>query len=469
MPKDFRKIPANRLRWYNGCDASSTLALYKWQRERMGPFQGTWEKLLNPALTALGHVERWGAVLSEENVRAYDAYLAGRIEKARAELAQFPEFPADLNPLSPSQIQAFLYETLKLPVINKTKAKNPSTDADTLRDLLKAHPDRPVLEPFIALKAAADMRKMYGLGQLKWVGYDGRVHPTFNMIRSGRLSCKAPNLQNLKTPDDDDEVEDDGKWAKGCYTAPSEDHLIVNLDYSQQELRVACMLSGDEVMAEQFASGVDFHTGTAVRMLGKTVAEVSKLDRRIAKICNFLVVFGGGADALAGMLKIGKPLAQDYIDSYYATFKRLGAYLQQCVRDARASGSSWAVWKPHGWAHRRMVTDVGLTGDTKYAKGLRGHCERVAMNNPIQNVANCFSLASIARAVSYVLDTGVPAEVNLPVHDSIAMYVRRSHWQEVAHEVRRLMLAYETGIVKLKVDAEVGERDLGHMRKVELD
>jgi DNA polymerase-1 len=468
--KDFRKIAVNRLRHYNALDAASTLDLYRWQRERMGPFLGTWRNLHQGALHALARVERWGAILDEGNVKKYDTFLGAKIERAQEKLRAFPEIPPGFNVKSAPQMNDVLGKKMCLKSPVKTATGNPSWGDDALAAMQEQEGSHPCIPVIRDLLAARSMRSSYGEGQLKYMGYDGRVHTTYNVIRSGRLSSRSPNLQNLKSPDDDPDLaeeDDDGKWARGCWVCPP-GYVWVNLDYSQNELRVAAILSGDEAMIEDFNSGVDFHFRTASRVFGKKDAQVTKLERRVAKVVNFRTIFGGTDFGLAQMLKISEDKAKEYSSAYFDAYPRLAAWLKEEVSKGQASGSSWAIYEPEGWVHRRPVPDIGESGDERATRKRVSHAERVCQNNPIQNIANCFGLSSLARAVSWIEDTGVPAELNLTVHDNLALYAREDVWQDVAREVRRMMVDYDTGPLPLKVDVEMGPRDLGHLEKVKL-
>jgi DNA polymerase-1 len=481
VAKDFRKIAPNRLAWYAGLDAAATLQLARWQADKMGPFLSTWRNLLGPAMHALGQVERWGALLSEANVRLYDAHLEQRTNDARRELAAWSEVPADLNTKSSKQMQALLYERLKMPVLVRTATKAPSCGSEALEALVARHEDTPghpapgktdawnLLRSLQKLSAARAMRDSYGLGQLENISpHDGRVHTKYKLVRSYRLSSSEPNLQNLKKEGDDDEVEDDGKWAKGCYVAP-EGCAILLLDYSQNELRIACSLSGDEVMAEAFAAGVDFHTATAREIFGRP--EVSSLERRVAKSINFAIVFGGNEYTVARQLGITPQKALTYVQAWASRFRRLDAWRRQLVSEARQTGASWARWPAEGWTLRRLLPDVGIQGDNKAAKGMREHAERVAQNNPVQCLANLFGLSALTRVVAWIVDSGLdqgptPVQLFITVHDEIGLYVPPHLLDQVHREARRIMEGYDLGIVKLKVEAEVGDRDMGHTRKI---
>lgn len=470
---DFRKIPPNRLHWYCGLDVASTLALYDHQRANPGRFMETWRRLHGPALHGLGMVERWGALLDRDNVMAYDGFLKGRYERVRADMkAKYPQVPEELNVKSPKQMKVLFEETLKLKTPLRTKGGAPSYSDEALELMAKAQPDGPVAM-IRQLKSAREMLAMYGSGQLKHIGYDGRVHTKYRVIRSGRLASREPNLQNLKSPDDDPDLaeeDDNGKWARGCWICPP-GWVWVNLDYSQVELRVAAMLSGDENMIAAFASGKDFHQERAAQIFSKPGDQVTKLERRIAKVINFMIPYGASEFAVAAELGITKEKAEEYINAYMDSAPGLARWLRGEVSRGQQHGASWAVWQPEGWTHKRDVYDIGEPTGGMYGRDALkrvGHAERVCKNNPIQNIANCFSLASLARCVAWLEDTGIPAELNMTVHDNLAFYAREDVWQEVATEARRIMQDYETGPVKLKVDCEIGRRDLGHLEKVKL-
>jgi DNA polymerase I len=483
VAKDFSRIPPNKLHWYNGCDVSATLRLYHQQRGRMGPFLGTFRDLIQPAFWALGHVERWGALPSERNLRLYDQHLQTRIQKARDDLSRFPQVPADLNPKSPKQMQALLFGTLGMKAVRKTKAKAPSADADSLEELHALYPQHgDLIQGIKDLSSATNMRSMYGVEYLKHVGFDGRVHTTYRIVRTQRLASKQPNLQNLKSPDDGDE-EDDGKWARSVYVCP-DGYVIVSLDYGQLELRVPAILSGDDVMIDAFLAGKDFHRVSAAGVFKKPEEDVTKLERRIGKVLNFKNLFGGGAYALAKDLtfqatvqarKDGKPIpppvtekaAQGYIDGWWRTFPKLSAWAEEQMARGKAQGESWARYM--NWCMRRQATEIGIVGDSPAANRVRKHWEHVLLNNPIQTIANCFALEALYRCVADILDNDLPAQLAMTIHDALVFYLREDCWQDLARRFRHHMTNFDTGRLPLKVDCEMSRSDFGHMDKVDLD
>jgi len=84
---------------------------------------------------------------------------------------------------------------------------------------------------------------------------DGRVHALYGAAntRTGRLSSTDPNLQNLPTS---------VKYIKSYYSAPP-GRQILQVDFSQAEVRVLASLSQDEGLIGICDSGEDIHSAVA--------------------------------------------------------------------------------------------------------------------------------------------------------------------------------------------------------------
>jgi DNA polymerase I len=495
MAKDFRKIAPNRLHWYCGLDVDVDLRIALDQRARFHQdFQRTWRSVMGPANWALGCMERWGAIVSEEKVRAYDRELELKAEELRAVLAK-RGVREDFNPRSTDQLGDLVFGQLKLKPKGRPKRTEtgkmslaaevlqglitdrwgvpfslstglPDMDREVLAQKRQTDDGLDVILAVIELKDAMNQRSKYGVGYLKHVGYDGRVHTTFKMARTLRLISKDPNLQNLTSPDDDLPPEQDpGVRARGIYVPPP-DYVILSLDYSQAELRWAAALSGDLVMAKAFEDKFDFHTVTAQKIFSVADgADVTKGQRRIAKNTNFGIVFNQGAKSLAQKLGSTEERAQSYIDALMSVYPTLNSYLKGKVIEAVKDGQVTSRWGD--WYLRRRVPDIGEVAEGRHVDRMRHHAESVAKNTPIQATANLMCLLSMYRVVRWLKDhPEVPAELNLNVHDALVMYVRKDWRRRVAEKVRALMLDHQTGVVKMKVDVDVGEEDYGHMESV---
>lgn len=458
----FAKMPPDDLHAYNGRDGAATILVHRWQERNKSRTKVTWERLIGPAFDALAIVERNGMLVSGDNVRAYDALLAAREAKASVELYAHPMVPPGFNPGSPVQVADLLYKKLRLPVLGKTKIGAPSTAKDVLALLVGEHP---IVSVLLELSIVRKQRNTYGLAMLDHVSpIDGRIHTTFKLVRTLRLSSSEPNMQNVTTPEQDG---DEGSWARGCFIAPP-GHKLVNFDYGQMELRVAAMLSGDTVMAKAFEQGHDYHTVTAALIFNCPPEAVTKEQRRIAKSINFGLIYGQSAYGLSKALDISQQKAQGYIDALFSRLTRLNTWRSTQIAQAKVHGVLVTKWDPPGgnlgWMLRRSVAGIGAVGSSKEAERLRKHNENIALNSPIQGVANLFSLASLAELVRWTQDEQPRIKVIMTVHDSIVLECPDELIDLAVDEAKTTMLKWPSGVVKFHVDVEIGQ-DWGHMVK----
>ena len=114
----------------------------------------------------------------------------------------------------------------------------------------------------------------------------GRIHSEFlqNGTTSGRFSSTNPNLQNI--PAD--------KEYRRPFKAP-EGKLLLAMDYSQQEYRLAGAISKDPVIIDSYVNGKDMHTATASIIYNKKLENVTKEERNLGKTINFAVLYGSTA------------------------------------------------------------------------------------------------------------------------------------------------------------------------------
>src|SRR5690606_23859307 len=152
---------------------------------------------------------------------------------------------------------------------------------------------------------------------------DGRLHAEFLQTGAvtGRMASQNPNLQNIPIR------TDRGRAIRHAFI-PRSGYVLVGLDYSQIELRLAAILSGDEKLIAIFKGGRDVHTEVAAAVFKVAPAEVDREMRRRAKIINFGILYGMGAQALKTQLGTSMSEAHTFHDEYFATFTTLAAYLE---------------------------------------------------------------------------------------------------------------------------------------------
>jgi DNA polymerase-1 len=154
-----------------------------------------------------------------------------------------------------------------------------STDDDALAGV-----NHPLTELLRLYRGARKRASTYGREWARFVEA-GRLYSRWRQLGAdtGRMSCSEPNLQNLPR----------NPAYRRCFTAPP-GRLLVKADYAQIELRIAAKIAGEDRMIAAFQQGEDLHTLTASLVLGKSLAEVDKADRQLAKSINFGLLFGMG-------------------------------------------------------------------------------------------------------------------------------------------------------------------------------
>lgn len=468
-PKTYRMgfVQPDLLHRYNARDTVTTAHLHVELTRRLKAddpnLERVWNRLVLPVAQALAQVETWGMPVDRASLSNFGAYLNAELEQVSK---RFAAYGPDFNPNSAADVSNLLFKTLGITPTSFTDSGKPSTDKEALAEYAKQHP---VANDLLRYRKLAKLKGTYADGDdgegglLTHVRSDSRIHPSINPdgAKTGRTSSSGPNLQNIPRSDT---VE--GKLLRDCFVAPA-GWVFVELDHSQLELRIAADQSGDEQMLDIFKSGEDYHLRTA-RMIapqawpGKDPQSITKEspERTIAKTVNFGVLYDDDPYGLA--FRLGVPVAQAtrIRDALFGRFKKLADYIQGCVRDSMKTGTA-RTWWDGAPARRRWLTQLGEVDEK-----LRKTARRGSWNTPIQGTGSDYLLAGLVSVVDWIMSENVPAQVCVPVHDSILALVREDVLDEYLYVVPRLMTGFPTRSgVPLVVDGKVG-RTWGSMEKV---
>jgi DNA polymerase I-like protein with 3'-5' exonuclease and polymerase domains len=161
----------------------------------------------------------------------------------------------------------------------------------------------------------------------------GRVHPQWNQVRgdrgeggdisgtrTGRMSCKAPNLQNPPNNFEDLVVPATAKkygvMHMRQYLLPEEGHVWLKRDFSAQEMRImAHFAEGSLYDAFRSDPTTDPHTAVASIILEHTGISLS---RKYTKITGFGIMYGRGVANLSIALGVDVVQGKATRDAYYA-------------------------------------------------------------------------------------------------------------------------------------------------------
>lgn len=277
-------------------------------------------------------------------------------------------------------------------------------------------------------------------------------------------NCTSPALQTIPSRGDL------AKLIKNCFVA-SPGHMLVALDFSILEIRIAAVLSEDPDMA--LAAQTDFHTETAKslaqlawNMTSEAVeAEIkggNKSKRDVSKTLGFAILYGAGAQSIAERVGCSDQAAEKLINGFLTKYKRLKAWMREQVDYARKHAAVDIPWLDGTIGRRRPLLNIHSAD-----KGERGNAERAAVNSPIQSVASDICLSSAVEIDAWYRANSIPASIVCLVHDSIISEVREDFVDEVTKTKARMMTSWPTGPVPLKVEAEVGYA-WGSMKKVDV-
>ena len=150
-----------------------------------------------------------------------------------------------------------------LKVIEKTAKGVPSVSSDVLANYI----GNPVVDDLLEYRRLTKLETF--IKSWEKIQVDDRIYPSFNITaRTGRTTCSNPNLQQI--PQDKNVrnlIEARPGWK------------ILECDFSQVELRVASMFSGDANMQHAYNSGSDLHSKTTELLFGDT-SNLSKQEQK---------------------------------------------------------------------------------------------------------------------------------------------------------------------------------------------
>jgi DNA polymerase-1 len=339
---------------------------------------------------------------------------------------------------SPVQLREILYDERGLTPGKKTKTGY-STDAATLEKLRDEWPE--FIVPLLRYREVEKLRSTYGEGLLAEVASDGRIHATFNQMiaRTGRLSSDHPNLHNIPVR------TDEGRVFRTAFVAAGGCRFLV-ADYNQIELRCIAHLADDPGLIAAFTAGEDVHRATAARVFGVSAADVTSEQRSRAKMVAYGLAYGMEAYGLSQRLAIPVDEAAGILESYFAAFPAVRAYMDGAIHTARQKGYTETLF-----GRRRPIPE--LVSDNFR---IRQAGERQAMNAAIQGLAaDIFKIALVALDAE-LEQRGLGARIVLQVHDEVIVEAPESESDAVEEIVLRTMRTAAELRVPLEVNSAWG-------------
>jgi len=398
-----------------------------------------------PLIPVLANMELTGIKLDCEYLEKFSERLGGSISDIEQMIYGYAGHEFNIG--SPGQLADVLFVKLNLPATGIKKGKTGlSTAASELDKLRGVHP---IIDLITQYREMTKLKNTYVDVLPKMVDDNSRLHTTYNITiaPTGRLSSVDPNLQAIPVR------TELGRNIRTAFVA-GKGNLLISADYSQQELRLAAVLSGDEGMIEAFNKDEDIHVQTAALVFGLKPKEVTKEQRYAAKAFNFGIIYGQGPHGLSASSGLEFGQAREFIAKYFEVRPKLKEYLDSLRKQAKEQGYVETIM-----GRRRPTPDVN---SPNFA--VREGAYRAAINMPMQgSAADIMKLAMVRLQKQFdqetgnrKLKTGRP-KILLQIHDSLIVECPEKDAKTIGEIMEQTMeTAYELP-VKLKTDVSIGK------------
>ena len=388
-----------------------------------------------PLIPVLYKMETEGVAIAPERFDALRKEFSAEISELEQKIYTISGKNFNIN--SPIQLSEVLFTDLGLPTqgIKKTQRAY-STGAKELDKLRDKHEIIPLIERY---REVGKLLSTYVNPLPTLADEKRRIHTTYtqDVTATGRLSSVNPNLQNIPVR------SDDGKRIRSCFVA-EKGKVFISADYAQFELRLAAALSGDQKLIDDFNSGLDIHTKTAADAFHIPMEQVTKAQRRAAKVINFGVLYGMSPKGLSDAAGMSFYEAKQFIESYFRLRAPMRKYLDDTLEFGRTHGYVETMF-----GRRRPTPDVNAPNFL-----VRAAAERAAANMPIQGTE-----ADLMKKAMIAVDAKLPegAKLILQVHDSMIIECNEDQAEEVSKLLQDCMEKVAPELpVKLAVDVTTG-------------
>lgn len=391
-----------------------------------------------PLIEVLAKMEARGIKLNPKILTELNQKVNRRLKTLTKKIYKLAGDEFNIN--SPKQLQAILFEKLELDptAIKKTKTGY-STAENQLKKLQEQHEIIPLLQSYRELNKLQTtyLNALPRLVEAK----DGRLHTNFKQTATatGRLSSTEPNLQNIptRTPE--------GRAIRRAFVADT-GSILLSLDYSQIELRLAALMSGDKKMITAFQKGEDIHAATAAAINEVKLDEVTPKMRREAKAINFGILYGQGPHGLSQTAGIPYWRAQEFITKYFQTYPGIKKMTQKFIKKAGVQG--YALTR---FGRKRPLPELNSP-----IAVLKRAAERMAINTPIQGTAADIIKIAMIKIDRLLADKKNEINLLLQVHDELIFELKEAKLETYLPLIKNIMQTVIKLSVPLTVEASTG-------------
>ncbi len=434
----FAQVPLDKALDYAAEDAEITLRLWHILKPRVAQekMAVVYEDIERPLIPVIADMEMTGIKVDPAKLKALSTDFGKRLTEREEEIYKLAGHPFNVG--SPAQVGEVLFGEMGLDGGKKTKTGAWSTNASILEKLaLQGHE---IVEKILDWRQLSKLKSTYTDALPEQINpKTGRIHTSFHLTgtNTGRLASSDPNLQNIPIR------TEEGRKIREAFIA-DEGHVLLSVDYSQVELRLAAALAKVEALKDAFQNHVDIHALTASRVFGVPLEEVTPELRRQAKAVNFGIIYGISGWGLAKQLGCDPADANDFIRTYLSKFSEIQDFMEAAKDEARRDGFVRTLYG------RKCV----IRGINDKNGAIRAAAERQAINAPLQGTAADIMKLAMAKMPAALKEAGLSARMLLQVHDELILEVPTAELEQTAALVKEVMEA--TATVGVPLEAEAG-------------
>ena len=373
--------------------------------------------------------------MNARGVKIDEAYLEKLSKEYHKELSALEKdihllAGIEFNVNSPKQLGDILFNKMGLKVARQKKTAGGalSTRESELEKMRELHP---IINKILDHREFQKLLSTYIDTLPAMAGSDGRLHADFLQAgaATGRMASQHPNLQNIPIQ------TKRGRRIRNAFVAEKKCVLLA-VDYSQIELRVAAILSCDEKLVHIFQAGEDVHTSVAAYVFRVPRDEITKEMRREAKVINFGMLYGMGVTALQQALKEGNTAvsradAQRFLNDYFTHFHTLAEYIEGVKAGAVTNGYTETLFGRRRY-HEAIHSHIPY---------IRAAAERQAMNAPFQGTAADLIKLAMIRVDEFLRKEKLETQVSLilSVHDELVYEIPEALAQTLAPQIKKII------------------------------
>jgi DNA polymerase I len=415
--------------------------------------ENVYKEIEQPIMEVVKEMQEHGILINKKYFEDLSREYHKELDKLTAKIYKIAGTEFNIN--SPKQLSEVLFTKMG---IKNTKKKNSSGNLSTKISILEELEEgNPIIKEIMSYRELQKLLSTYIDVIPQMAASDGRLHARFiqNGSTTGRFSSQDPNLQNLPIK------SELGRRIRGGFVA-EKGSVLAAFDYSQIELRVAGMLSGDKNLTQIFRDKKDVHAGVASFVFGVPIEKVDAEMRRKAKVINFGIIYGMGVTALRKNLGGTREEAQKFYDNYFNQFSGIKNYLEDVKKFAIKNYYTETLF-----GRRRNFANIN-----SHIPFIKNMAERTATNAPLQGTAADIIKLAIRFAQEDLKKAGLLSKVHLvlQIHDELVYEIDESVLENAQTIIMKAMegvmersfLKYKT-VIPLVVHSGYG-KNLGEVK-----